>query len=73
MEHLTERIIPDFPESLLMTLDDQHIVIAHVNKYGLESEDFSKCDDILQDEQMQKADVICLTETLWSEATIIKW
>ena len=63
MENLRERIIPDFQQSHVMKLHDQHIVRVYIKIQGLESEDFSKSNDILQDEQMQKMDVICVTES----------
>ena len=40
-----------------------HIVIEHLNTQGLKSTDFSKCNDILHDNQIQKVHVLCLTET----------
>ena len=65
MKCLRERTIPDLPDSLAVTLHNPNICIAHLNIQGLKSKELCKSEDISLDYQMQKVDVMCLTETHW--------
>ena len=46
-----------------MMTDNTYLAIGHLNIEGIYSQTFSKCDDLLCDEQIQNLDVLCLTET----------
>ena len=67
MDHLRrDRRLPVLEKGMIWSMPKESVCILHLNVQGLSAKSRSKYVDLLCDVELQKADVVCLTETHFS-------
>ena len=66
-----ERKLPSLPEALIWSIPKETISMVHLNIQGLHARSRTKQLDVQMDNELQKVDILCLTETHFEEDDVI--